>query len=339
MSHRPASPPVGRLFPRLAAAALLASLPLAAPVAAAPEVVVSIKPLHSLVARLMQGVAEPALLVTGGASLHSFSLKPSQAGLLEQADLVVWIGPGFETFLAQPLESLAPDAAQVEALELPGILLLPPREGGVWEAHDHGGEGHEHEHEAEGHEHDDDHDHAHDPAHEGEVDGHLFLDPGNALVIAEAAAGRLEALDPANAATYAANLEGLRGELAALDAEVAAALAAARGKPFVVFHDAYQYFEAHYGLAAIGSITVTPDQPPGARRLGEIRAKLRDLGALCVFAEPGFEPALIETLVEGTAVRTGVLDPEGTALPAGPGTYATLLRDLAHGLTDCLAGG
>lgn len=300
------------------ALALLAAPAQASPALADPEVVVSIKPLHSLVARVMQGVGEPALLVGGGASLHSYSLKPSQAAALERADLVVWVGPGFERFLEQPLAALAADAAEVEALELPGMTLLAPREGGAWEV--------------------DDHDHGHEDEHaEGGVDGHLFLDPGNAEILAQAVAEALTALDPANAAVYAANAAALLDELAALDAEVADILAPVRGHRFVVFHDAYQYFEAHYGLAAIGSIVVSPEQPPGARRLAEIRDKIATLGAVCVFAEPGFEPALVETVVEGTGARVGQLDPEGAGLPEGPGAYPALLRGLAKFLRACLA--
>ncbi len=297
--------------------ALLAAPALAAPTLAAPEVVVSIKPLHSLVARVMQGVGQPLLLVGGGASLHSYSLKPSQAAALERADLVVRVGPGFERFLEQPLSAQAGDAAQVEAMEVPGLVLLAPREGGAWEV--------------------DDHDHDHEEHAEGDVDGHLFLDPGNAAVLTLALAEALAALDPANAAAYAANAVALRDELALLDAELVALLAPVRERPFVVFHDAYQYFEARYGLAAIGSIVVSPEQPPGARRLAEIRDKIATLGVVCVFAEPGFQPALVETVVEGTGARIGQLDPEGAGLPEGPGAYPALLRGLALSLTDCLA--
>jgi zinc transport system substrate-binding protein len=300
--------------------------------AAAPEVVVSIKPLHSLAARIMAGVGEPTLLVGGNASLHTYSLKPSQAAALEAADLVVWVGPGFESFLVEPLEALAGEARVLAATDVPGMLLLPPREGGSWEAHEdeHEGEAHEDE-EAVEHE---DEEHAHEA---GEVDGHVFLDPANAMTMAAALTAALEELDPANAAAYAANGQSLQGELAALDQEIAATLAAVRDQHFVVFHDAYQYFEARYGLAAIGSITVSPEQQPGARRLTEIRDKIAALHAVCIFAEPGFEPALIETLVAGTDARSGILDPEGAALPAGPELYSALLRALAKSLRDCLA--
>jgi len=307
-----------------------------------PDVVVSIKPLHSLVARVMQGVGEPSLLVSGGASLHSFSLKPSQAAALQEAELVVWVGPTLESFLHEPLESLAGGAEVIEATDLPGIALLPARSGGAWEAHVHEhaesqeeGEEHDHDH-AEG----EDHDHGHEDEHEheGGVDGHLFLDIGNAEVIAAAVAQALSRLDPEHASVYAANAAALAQDLQALDGEVAATLAPVQGRPFVVFHDAYQYFERRYELAAIGSITVSPEQSPGARRLSEIREKIVALKATCVFAEPGFQPALMETVLAGTGAKSGVLDPEGIALDPGPALYGELLRGLATSLRDCLQG-
>lgn len=298
------------LRPVLLAAALALAPGLAS--AAVPDVVVSIKPLHSLAASVMADVGEPALLVGGNASLHSFSLKPSQAEALQEAELVLWVGPSLEGALGDPIDSLANGALVIEVAELPSVVLLPPREGGAWveEHKDHG--------------------------HEG-IDGHLFLDPVNALVIAEALVSALTALDPENAATYAANGAALRAELEALDTELAAALAPLRQRPFVVFHDAYQYFERRYALTAAGSLTVSPDQQPGARRLRELQERIEALGARCVFAEPGFEPALLETLTEGSDLRTGVLDPEGLTLPPGPALYEELLRGLAKSLKSCLA--
>lgn len=300
----------------LAAAAILASA--FAAEAAVPEVVVSIKPLHSLVARIMDGVGQPILLVAGGASLHSFSLKPSQAAALEDAALVLWVGPSLETFLAEPLQALAGDATVLEAAALPGMVLLPPREGGAWEAHD----------DAESEQHDE---------HGGGTDGHLFLDPANAMTVAAATAEALAALDPEHAAAYAANGAALRAELEALDKALAEELAPLADRRFVVFHDAYQYFERRYGLHALGSITVSPDRQPGARRLREIQEKVAALGATCIFAEPGFAPALLETIAESTQLRTGVLDPEGLALAPGPALYGELLRGLADSLKDCLS--
>jgi zinc transport system substrate-binding protein len=344
-SNRPL--PLGRR--RLAAAA--ASFVLAASAVPAqaevPPVVASFKPVHSLVAALMEGVGEPALLVSGAASPHSYALTPSDARTLENARLVLWIGEDFEAFLAKAIKTLPRQAQSVALGEIDGLTRLPVREGGVWEAHEREEEpSHDHD-AAEAAEHDHEHEHetaetadgghgdAHDRDHDG-IDGHLWLDPANAKLMAEAVVAALAAADPANAAAYEANGQRLRGRLDELDAEIAASLAPVRSTPFIVFHDAYQYFEQRYGLAGVGSITVNPDQPPGAKRLSEIREKIVAQQARCVFREPNFEPALVETVIADTDVRTGMLDPEGAALSEGPELYFRLMRGLADSLKTCL---
>jgi zinc transport system substrate-binding protein len=299
--------PLARVIVFLAALA-------AAPAVAAPKVVASIKPVHALVAGVMAGIGEPALIVAGGASPHLYTLKPSDAEHLARADMVFWVGPIFEGFLAKPLAALAGKAEIVELDRATGITLLPAREGGAWEGETH----------------------AHAVAAE-EQDGHLWLDPDNAKTIVRLAASRLAALDPPNAARYAANGAILAGRIDALDDRLRQRLAAIKAVPFVVFHDAYQYVERRYGLAAIGSITVSPESRPGARRLQEIRGKIASLGARCVFSEPQFEPRLVETVIAGTKARTGVLDPEGAALAPGPELYFQLMEGLADSLVRCLA--
>ncbi|AWU97219.1 zinc ABC transporter substrate-binding protein ZnuA [Azospirillum ramasamyi] len=313
----------------LAAAAALPAHAEAPAHAQAPKVVVSIKPIHSLVASVMHGVGEPTLLVRGGASPHSYTMKPSDAKALAAADLVVWVGPELESFLEKPLRANAPRATLLTLMDLKGLTLLETREGGAWDAHDHGkkrGHGHQ-DHDHKDHDHADEH---------GELNTHIWLDPANARAIVEAAAEALAAGDPANAEAYRKNADRKLQELDALDAELKAALAPVKDKPFVVFHDAYQYFEARYGLSAVGSITVSPDRRPSAKRLSAIRAKIGGLGAACVFAEPQFEPTLVRTVVEGTKARTGVLDPEGSELPEGEALYPTLMRNLAASLRGCL---
>ncbi|TWA95493.1 zinc transport system substrate-binding protein [Azospirillum brasilense] len=306
--------------------ALAAALGAASPaLAEAPKVVASIKPVHSLVAAVMEGVAEPALIVRGAASPHTYAMKPSDAKALAAADLVFWIGPELEAFLDKPVTANARKATSVALLEAPGVTLLDAREGGAWEAHDHG---HEHKH---------DHKHAHEDEHgHDEVNTHIWLSPANARAMVAAIAEALSAKDPANAAAYTANAERTARSIDALDAELKAALAPVAGKPFVVFHDAYQYFEAQYGLNGVGAITVNPERRPSAKRLSEIRAKIGGLGAACVFAEPQFEPALVNTIVEGTPAKKGVLDPEGADLKDGPGLYPALMRNIAASLKDCL---
>ncbi|MFL7900392.1 zinc ABC transporter substrate-binding protein ZnuA [Azospirillum argentinense] len=321
-----------RPLPLLALAATLAAALSASPaLAEAPKVVASIKPVHSLVAAVMEGVAEPTLIVRGAASPHTYAMKPSDAKALAAADLVFWIGPELEGFLDKPVTATAKKATSVTLLEAPGVTLLDAREGGAWEAHDHG---HEHKHDHD-HKHEDKH--AHEDGHDhDEVNTHIWLSPANARAMVAAIAEALSAKDPANAAAYTANAERTARSIDALDAELKAALAPVAGKPFVVFHDAYQYFEAHYGLNGVGAITVNPERRPSAKRLSEIRAKIGGLGAACVFAEPQFEPALVNTIVEGTPAKKGVLDPEGADLKDGPGLYPALMRNIAASLKDCL---
>lgn len=286
--------------------------------AEAPKVVVSIKPIHSLVASVMHGVGEPVLLVRGGASPHSYTMKPSDAKALSAADLVVWVGPELEGFLEKPLQANAPKATRLTLMDLKSLALLQAREGGAWEAHDHGHEQHGH---ADEHE---------------ELNSHIWLDPANARAIVTATADALAAKDPADAEAYRTNADRTLQALDALDAELKATLAPVKDKPFVVFHDAYQYFEARYDLSAVGSITVSPDRRPSAKRLSAIRAKIAGLNAACVFSEPQFEPTLVRTVVEGTKAKTGVLDPEGADLPEGEALYPTLMRNLAASLRGCL---
>lgn len=329
-----------------ASALLLASSMLlsASAASAAPEVVVSIKPIHSLVASIMKGVGEPKLIVEGAASPHTFTMKPSNARAVEGADMVFWMGPGMEAFLKKPLEALASDATVVELDDAEGLTKLPFRKGGAFEAHDHGHEGHEHDHEETA---EDDHDHGHDDHageaagdhhHDhGEFDTHLWLDPMNAKAMAAAIEKSLAEADPENAEAYAANLVSLNGRIDALDKEIAEMIAPVKEKPFVVFHDAYQYFEDHYGVRVVGSITVSPEVVPGAERVQEIRQKVQELDAACVFAEPQFEPKLIQVVTEGTDARSGTLDPEGATLTEGPDLYFDLMRSIAINLKACLS--
>ncbi|WP_413709676.1 zinc ABC transporter substrate-binding protein ZnuA [Rhizobium sp. Rhizsp82] len=302
----------------------------------APVVVTSIKPVHSLVASIMQGVGTPELIVDGAASPHTYSMKPSNARTLQDAKVVFWVGPGLEAFLQKPLESLGSDASIAELDDAPGLTKLKFREGGAFEPHDDGdeAEAHDHDHaEAAGH---DDHGHDHDHDH-GEFDTHLWLDPANAKAMAAEITTTLVAADPANALTYQANAKTLDDKLDALDKELAATVAPVKDKPFIVFHDAYQYFEHRYGIKVAGSITVSPETIPGAERVSEIHKKVAELGATCVFAEPQFEPRLVDVVIEGTKAKSGVLDPEAATLEAGPDLYFTLMRGIAASMKDCLS--
>ncbi|BCR04222.1 zinc ABC transporter substrate-binding protein [Desulfuromonas versatilis] len=308
-----------RIFPATLLLALLAMVAWPAAAASPPKVVVTIKPIHSLAAAVMAGVASPQLLIEGGGSPHSYSLRPSDARALNEADLVVWVGEGLESFMQRTLAALGEKVRVLTLARAPGVKLLPSRAGGAWEASP---------------EHPDEHDHDHHAS--GDFDYHLWLDPNNALAIAELLATELGRLDPAHREAYASNAQKLAERLRVLDAELEQRLEPLRKAPYVVFHDGYQPLEKRYDLNAVGAITVSPDRKPGARRLREIRATIGQLGARCVFSEPQFEPRLAATVIEGTGARAGVLDPLGADLPAGPEAYFVLMRNLAEALETCL---
>jgi zinc transport system substrate-binding protein len=305
-------------------AALILLLFVAPAAAQTPRVVASTKPVHALVAAVMGDLGAPGLIVKGAASPHTYSLKPSDAAELEAADVVFWTGHGLELFLEDSIATLAPGATIVALSEAPGIELLPVREGGAFEPHEDEEEGHEGE--------------EHDEGEHGEEDMHFWLDPANASLMLTAIADTLAAADPANADTYRANARREGTELEALTAAIDRQLAPVRDKPFIVFHDAYQYIERRWGLIVAGSITVTPDSQPSAQRVAELRDKLQSAGAVCVFAEPQFEPAIVETIIAGTTARSATLDPEGATLPEGPGLYRQLIQALADSIEACLSG-
>lgn len=309
------------------------------PALAAPKVVASIKPVQSLVAAVMDGVGEPSVIVDGAASPHTFALKPSTAKLIADADVVFWVGPELEPFLSKPLETLGEKAEAIELSEAPGVNKLPVREDANFEPHDHGHEEGEAGHSHAGHDHSHGHSHDHGHGHEhGEFDAHVWLDPENAKAMADDIAHHLSEADPENAATYAANAAALKEKLTALETELAAELEPVKDKPFIVFHDAYQYFEHRFGVRAAGSVTLSPEVQPGAERVAALRTKLKDLGAVCVFSEPQFEPKLVSVLIEGTDVRTGVLDPLGADVANGKDLYFEVTRNMAASLKSCLSG-
>jgi len=280
-----------------------------APVAgvAAPRVVASIQPVHSLVAGVMGDAGTPDVLVLGGASPHMYALRPSQARRLQQADLVFWVGEGLETFLTKPLGRLGTGGRAIALSGAPGIQLR----GGA--RHGHGGE--------------------HDDAH---GDMHIWLDPSNAAAMVDAIAAALVAADPPRADTYRANARAMRSRLAALDAALRRRLAPVRSAPFITYHDAYGYFTDRYGLNALKPVAASPEHRPGVARLRQLRRLIESRGVRCVFTEPQYEPAIVRALVRGTEARIAPLDPLGADISPGKDAYFMLLEKLAAALTDCL---
>lgn len=306
----------------LAAAALVLS---ASQASAELKVVASIKPVHALLAEIVAGAGSAAVLVEGNASPHTYALKPSDAKAVNSADVFIRVSEGLEPFTAKLVKSL-PSTVKVVTLEqAPGLTLLDKRTAAGFEKHVHGKTVKDHAH-----------DHGHGDA-KGARDGHLWLDPVNAKAMTRAIAAALAERSPADAERIKANAVRLEARIDALHAELERDLKPLAGKPFIVFHDAYQYLEARYGLTAAVSITLNPETQPSAKRISEVRSKIAALGAVCVFAEPQFRSKLIDTVTEGTKARAGTLDPEGGGIPSGPEHYFQLMRNLAAGLKACLA--
>lgn len=294
-------------------------------------VVVSIKPLHSLVQGVMGHTGTAELLVDSAATPHGFSLKPSQVRKLQNAQILFFVDELFETFLENAVSAAPAQLHTIGIIEEATLPLLDLREGGAWDSHtheehsDHGDKNQTHDH----HEHDGEHDHA-------GKNLHVWLDTNNARRIIAEVTRQLTALFPENSAVYSENAQKTQARLDVLDAKIAKTLAPVRSIPFIVLHDAYQYFEIQQGLTGVGSITVEPDEPPSINRLREIRQKLKVANAVCLFREPQFDDRLMITVAEGSSVKSGTLDPIGANLPAGADLYFDLLSNLANGLVDCL---
>ncbi len=307
-------------LPRLGQALGLACLLLAGSAQAAPQVVATIKPLHSLVAGVTDGITEPELLLAAGDSPHTYAMRPSEARAVREADLIVRISPHMETFLSAALEAHSHPEHVLTAAQAEGVRVLEASPQAAREEHPSANSEAGHQHAAD----------------ELRKDYHIWLDPQNAQAITRAVAERLAEIDPSHAEAYRANAADVTDRLRALDERLEEDLAPIQDIPYVVFHDAYQHFERRYGLEAAGAVTVNPEQPPGARHLQELRERIRQLDAACVFSEPQFEPAIVESLVRGLEVRNGQLDPLGAELEPGPDAYFELLEGLAEGFRSCL---
>ena len=321
------------------------------------KVVTSIKPIHSLASYVMDGVGKPDVIVDGYNSPHGFSLKPSHAKMLENADLVIWVGEDLEAFLEKPLNTIAKKAKNIEVMDLKGIKKLEFREKNIFEGHDdhghdehkdehkeHGHDEHKDEHKEHGHdEHKDEHkEHGHDEhkekdAHEGhhhgEHDPHVWLDPMNAKVIIKEITKQLVQLDSKNSAAYKANSKKALADIDKLTKAIKKDLN--KDLRFVVFHDAYQYFENRFNIKVLGALTVNTDVMPGAEQLSEIREVIEHEKVNCIFSEPQFNPSIIKSIAKDTKVKTGILDPLGAKLDKGKNLYFDLLNDMASSFKGC----
>ena len=326
---------------------ILSFLTLFTSVNAEIKVVASIKPIHSLASYLMDGVNKPDLIVDGYSSPHGFALKPSHAKMLQEADIIFYVGEGLENFLEKPLKSIAKKAEKIELMEIKGLQKLKFRERNIFDDHDdhgHDEDGHkeddhaEHEHEEDGHKEDDHDDHGHEEdGHEGhahgEYDPHIWLDPVNAKVILNEMVKLLIENDEKNASIYKSNLNKALKDIDGLVKNVKSEL----NKDFksIVFHDAYQYFEARFNVTVLGAFTVNTDVMPGAEQLSEIREIIEHDKVSCIFSEPQFNPNIINAVAKDMNIKTGVLDPLGATLDPGKDLYFDLIKNMSKSFKGC----
>lgn len=304
-----------------------------------PRVITDLPAIHSLTAQVMGDLGTPALLIDKGADAHSFQLRPSQAAMLADGDLVVWMGPEMTPWLERALASLAQDTPQLALLAAPETYLRDFDATATDDHADHAAEDHApHAQDAPAQDHDDHAQGEHDTHDHGSIDPHAWLDPANARVWLGLIADQLATLDPDNAATYARNAALAQSGIDALDAELTAMLAPLKGRPFVASHDAYGYLIDHYGLSLVGTVALGDASSPGAARLATLRDTVTRTNARCLFPEVQHDPAFLTQLAAEADTRIGgALDPAGTSLDPGPDAYGTLMRQLATTLADCLA--
>ena len=302
---------------------VIAPLLLSFPAKADIKVVTTIKPLHSLISSVMEGVGEPSLIIEGTSNPHTFVFKPSHAQMLEEADIVFWIGEDLEAFMEKPLDSLAGNATKISFMELSSIEKLKFREENIFDDHDDH-DGHEDEHEG----HDD-----HDGHNHGEFDAHIWLDPSNAIKMVLEISHELSEIDPDNAAKYEQNANKAIASLNNLINEINSSIP--KDASYIVFHDAYQYFENRFGVYSAGALTLNPDVLPGAKQIDAIQDLIQDENIKCIFSEPQYNPKIIETLAADMKISTGIMDPLGAFIDQGPEMYQNLILDIANSLKDC----
>lgn len=317
---------------------------------AKPMIVTSIKPVTMVVAAIGGDRINIEQIVSSTASPHDFALRPSDLNNISNADTVVWVGESLERFLEKPLENAGKEESSIEWLALKG-MKLQEFAGGHHDEHDEDNHGehdkdhhddHDEDHHDEHADHHDEHDEEHhdEEGHEGHnhdgVDPHVWLSPDNAKTLAEAVTKRLVSLDSANASYYQANLAGFEKGLELKDAEIKASLSTVQHVPYIVFHDGYGYFEKHYGLDNVGSVTVSPERKPGAKKIAEIRNMIDSNKVQCVFSEPQFSPAIVKTLLDGTQVKTSPLDPLGSNVTISRNAYLDFLTQISGQFMSCL---
>ena len=321
-----------KLFSISAVAILLGS----SAIADVPNVSVDIAPLHSLVASVMNGVGVPNLIIPPGSSPHDHQLRPSEAKAMQDANIVFWMGEELTPWMENAVKTLSSNASVTTFLENDKTSLLEFREGALFEAHDHDDEQHDDEHdEHDDDEHDEHDDEEHDEQGHGSHDPHAWLSPNNAKAWLDVIAAQLSSYDTENAGVYFTNAASAKSEIEMMIAEINLALDPIRGGKFIVFHDAYQYFENDFDFQASGAISIGDASDPSPARIAKIQKRIRDEEINCVLAEPQFKANLVQTVMEGSQANTNVIDPLGVGLKPGVSLYNKLIKNMAQSLADC----
>lgn len=299
-----------------------------APTAESTAVVVSIKPIHSLVCSLLKGIEVPTLLLKTDASPHTYAPTPRDIEALQKAQLFIWVGPAYEAHLYKAVKGGTTPTKRLTLLDVKELTLYTPRQGDSW-----GFEGHTHAHE-------DDHNHTNKHHHHNHAtDGHVWLDVTNAMAIAQACHKALVALWPQHTQKLDANLKELTEELASLHRTVTKIIEPARGKPYLVYHDGVQYIDRRYGTKCVGSLTREPGIPTTPKHTRAIQALLNQKvnKPVCILSEPQYSAPVVAQLAQTHHIKTATLDYIGIGLTPGPDAYGDMMRTLAQTVATSLA--
>ncbi len=300
------------------------------PASAVPNVVVSVAPIHSLMAGVMHGIGKPVLVFNSGVSPHTNSISPSAIKSLVHADLVVWVGPGYETAMNKTIAQLEENILIKALIAEENLTVHNIRQGGQWERHDHGSVEEIPEADLD------------QAISDVDLEQHLYSDPhlwlstSNGLMMIDFFQQWLSELDPVNKSKYSKNAIDMKNRVKDFQSIATGQLESVHSQPYLVYHDAYQYFEKEFDMNAVGSVSTNPQQPPGAKRIHELRQLIVDQKIKCIFREPQFESRIIEVLSEGNDIKTGKLDPLGIDIAPGDGLWFKLMTQLSNTIKDCL---
>jgi len=299
----------------------------------APKVVVDIAPVHSLVSMVMKGVGEPTLIIPANASPHDYTLRPSAAKALQNADIIFWMGSSLTPWLDRATTTLMKDAQMIALLDTEDTIILEVRDELTFDA-DHG----DHEEHEDHDEHDEHKDHVseHKDGHEHHgIDPHAWLSAKNASVWLSVIAAHLSEIDPKNKETYKTNAAVGQKDITDLATDISKTLSGVQGRSFIVYHDAFQYFENDFNFTAAGAISPSDAAPVSPARIAAIRSMIEKEGIDCILSEPQYSQGLIQSVSSGTEVNLGIIDAIGAGITIGPDLYNTLMRNMAKTFADC----